>query len=66
MEKAEQQLIQDGFTEAALWVLEGNIRGRGFYEAAGWQIDGQTLVTEIGGSQLVEVRYRKRLTNRKI
>lgn len=64
MKKAEQQLTQDGFTEASLWVLEGNFRGRGFYEATGWRTDGQTRSIEIGGSQLVEVRYLKELTSR--
>ena len=62
MAKAEQLLKDAGFTEAFLWVLEGNARGRRFYEAAGWDADGQTKTAAIGGRELVEVRYRKQLT----
>ena len=64
MAKAERLLIDAGFTEAALWVLEDNSRGRRFYEAAGWHADGRTKSVEIGGRELVEVRYRKSLTGR--
>ena len=64
MDKAERLLIEAGFTEAALWVLEDNARGRRFYEATGWNADGRTKTVEIGGRELVEVRYRKSLTSR--
>ena len=43
-------------------MLEDNARGRGFYEAARWDPDGHTKTAEIGGRELVEVRYRKALT----
>jgi len=46
-----------GFTEAALWVLDTNVRARRFYEAAGWRTDG----AEKGEAHLGpinEVRYR--------
>lgn len=62
MAKAEQLLMDAGFTEACLWVLEDNARGRRFYETAGWDADGQTKAAAIGGRGLVEVRYRKQLT----
>jgi ribosomal protein S18 acetylase RimI-like enzyme len=62
MAKAEQLLTDAGFTEAFLWVLEDNARGRRFYETAGWDADGQTKTAGIGGRGLVEVRYRKTLT----
>jgi ribosomal protein S18 acetylase RimI-like enzyme len=29
-----------GFREATLWVVHGNARARGFYEAQGWREDG--------------------------
>ena len=61
MTKAGQLLADAGFTEAFLWVLEGNARGRGFYEAGGWEADGRVKTVEIGGRDLVEVRYRRRL-----
>ena len=61
MARAERLLIGAGFTEALLWVLRDNVRGRRFYEAAGWDADGETKTVEIGGRELVEVRYRKRL-----
>lgn len=62
MARAERLLTDAGFTEASLWVLEDNARGRRFYEAAGWEADGRTRTGEIGGRELVGVRYRKTLT----
>ncbi len=59
---AERLLADAGYAEAFLWVLEDNARGRGFYEAARWDPDGHTKTAEIGGRELVEVRYRKTLT----
>ncbi len=61
---AERLLADTGYTEALLWVLEDNARGRGFYEAAGWDPDGQTKTVAIGGRELVEVRYRNALNRR--
>lgn len=58
---AERLLADAGYAEALLWVLEDNARGRGFYEAAGWDPDGRTKSVGIGGRELVEVRYRKAL-----
>jgi GNAT superfamily N-acetyltransferase len=63
--KAEQLLLARGFTEASLWVFEANARGRRFYEAAGWRTDGRTKLDLIGGRELVEVRYRKALPERR-
>lgn len=57
---AEARLREAGHTEAALWVLEDNRAGRGFYEAAGWRADGERGERcEVGGA--VEVRYRRPL-----
>jgi GNAT superfamily N-acetyltransferase len=64
MARAERLLTDAGFTEASLWVLEDNARGRRFYQAAGWEVDGRVKTVEIGGRELVEVRYRKTLTGR--
>lgn len=57
--KAERLLTDAGFSEAFLWVLEDNARGRRFYETAGWDPDGRTKTVGIGGRELVEVRYHK-------
>ena len=56
---AERTLHQGGFSQAILWVLEGNQRGRSFYESQGWRPDGALKIEEIGGSQITELRYRK-------
>lgn len=50
-----------GFRAAGLWVLEGNVRARAFYEAAGWRPDGVDGVEETGGRMLRELRYRATL-----
>jgi GNAT superfamily N-acetyltransferase len=64
MAGAEELLVARGFAEAILWVLEGNIQGRRFYEAVGWRLDGHDRTIAIGGSDLVEVRYQKALAGR--
>jgi ribosomal protein S18 acetylase RimI-like enzyme len=64
LDKGEELLIQRGHTTAVLWVLEDNSRGRSFYEAQGWSDTGEQQLVELGGSSLVEVRYRKALTQR--
>jgi len=50
-----------GFGEATLWVLEGNDRGRRFYEAVGWRADGATKTEAPQGFSITEVRYRYRI-----
>ena len=44
--------------DATLWVLETNTGPRRFYEALGWKRDGSRKPIELGGRDLVEVRYR--------
>lgn len=58
---SERALLSGGFKQAILWVLEGNQRGRSFYENQGWRPDGALKIEEIGGSQVTELRYRKHL-----
>jgi GNAT superfamily N-acetyltransferase len=60
---AERALDRGGFSQAILWVLEGNHRVRSFYENQGWRPDGALKIEEIGGSQVTELRYRKNLRN---
>jgi GNAT superfamily N-acetyltransferase len=58
---AERALADEGFGQAILWVLEGNERGRSFYETRGWRPDGALKIEEIGGVQVTELRYRKQI-----
>jgi GNAT superfamily N-acetyltransferase len=58
--RAEEQLAAE-YEVATLWVLEGNLRARRFYERSGWVSDGGAKTEEIWGTPSPEVRYRKRL-----
>jgi GNAT superfamily N-acetyltransferase len=59
---ARQRIFDTGFVEATLWVLEGNDRGRRFYERVGLALDpGAVQSVDIHGVTLPEVRYRCRL-----
>jgi len=62
MAAATTALIEDQFTEATLWVLEGNERARRFYQAGGWSADGTSKDDTVRGFVLHEVRYRLALT----
>jgi len=64
MATAEALLIEAGFREALLWVFRDNDRARRFYEATGWSSDGRSKDVQIGGREIAEVRYRKRLAGR--
>ena len=57
-EAATRDLVARGFEPLALWVLTDNIRGRRFYEAAGWLSDGEARVLDFDGTPIEEVRYR--------
>lgn len=59
---AVEALAAQGFQEATLWVLEGNLRTRLFYEAAGWRTDGGRKEKTLTGRALTEIRYRKDLS----
>jgi len=63
IERAEASLLDSGFGEALLWVLEGNERAERFYRAAGWQHDGEKE-DDFQGARVTELRYRKRLSER--
>ena len=52
-------LASAGFAQATLWVLDSNKRARQFYERRGWAPDGGAKREELGGTPLVEVRYRR-------
>ena len=58
----EERARHAGARHATLWVLRDNDRAIRFYEAHGWQADGCEKTVEIGGRRVVEVRYRRQLT----
>lgn len=62
MDAALGRLIDAGFDQATLWVLDSNARARRFYEAGGWSADGAIMQDESRGFLLTEVRYRKELS----
>lgn len=50
-----------GITQASLWVLDGNVAARRFYERDGWAFDGTQRTREYGGAPADEVRYQRAL-----
>jgi ribosomal protein S18 acetylase RimI-like enzyme len=61
MTAALGRLANAGYHEATLWVLDTNVRARGFYEKAGFRFDGAEKLDDRGGFSLREVRYRRPL-----
>ncbi|HEY7794357.1 MAG TPA: GNAT family N-acetyltransferase [Gaiellaceae bacterium] len=61
LEAAEASLHESGFSEAVLWVLEGNERAERFYRAGGWEADGGRKLDTFAGPPVPELRYRKAL-----
>jgi GNAT superfamily N-acetyltransferase len=61
MQAGEKRLREFGHQHAILWVLDDNPRARGFYEAAGWTLDGTRRPIEIFGQPVPEIRYEKSL-----
>jgi ribosomal protein S18 acetylase RimI-like enzyme len=59
--KGETSLVEMGFVQASLWVLEANDRARGFYEACGWRREERTNTLNLAGTDVVEIQYRKSL-----
>jgi GNAT superfamily N-acetyltransferase len=58
MTAARKRLRAVGVTAAALWVLDGNVGARRFYERDGWAFDGTRRTRTWGGAPAHEVRYR--------
>ena len=46
-------------TPLSLWVLADNERARRFYRRHGFVPDGKEKMRELGGADLIEVRYRR-------
>ncbi len=58
MTAARERLCRVGITEASLWVLDGNVHARRFYERDGWRFDGTHRTVTYGDVPVQEVRYR--------
>ena len=58
---AVERMAAAGFTQATLWVLDGNARARRFYDAGGWAVDGAVKHDDSRGFPMTEVRYRRPL-----
>jgi GNAT superfamily N-acetyltransferase len=56
-----EDLCDQGFHRATLWVLAANERARGFYERAGWAPDGTGKSEPVAGRPLDQVRYARAL-----
>ena len=58
-ECAVNSLRERGFDNVFLWVLEENVRAQRFYEKNGFNKAEDTMNMNIGGKDLIEVRYIK-------
>jgi GNAT superfamily N-acetyltransferase len=63
MAEARRRLREAGFTDALLWVLDGNDRAADFYEREGWAPDGATRVEHPYGVVSNVRRLRRTLVN---
>ncbi|MEY9969178.1 GNAT superfamily N-acetyltransferase [Streptacidiphilus sp. MAP12-16] len=54
---ARDRLRADGHERQVLWVLEGNTRGRAFYERQGLHATGERTELQLGGVMLTELQY---------
>jgi GNAT superfamily N-acetyltransferase len=62
LEAAIAGLREMGFGFIYLWVLEENARARRFYEKHGFALTPDRYTVNIGGKNLIEVRYIKYLS----
>ena len=61
LERAVDGMRTAGFSQASLWVLDSNERGRRFYEQAGWAWDGKRSSHQVQCSNMPVVRYARKL-----
>ncbi len=57
LQAAVDGLIQMGYTDIFLWVLEANTKTRRFYERFGFETGNAYLEDNIGGKKLRELQY---------
>lgn len=58
---ARARLLEFGFHNAFLWVLEGNLRADRFYRKDRWLPDGANRIDSVWNVTVKEVRYRRTL-----
>lgn len=51
-------LKTEGLTCALLWVLDGNLRTRAWYESHGWRSTGRSKLDQRGNFALEEIQYQ--------
>jgi len=61
IQTARARLAAMGFAQAALWVLDGNLRAERFYRNDGWVSDGARRTIPIWGVTVNESRYTRSL-----
>ncbi len=61
LHNALEELRKQGYEKVYLWVLAKNARAIAFYEKNGFVATQDQLVMEIGGKELVDVRYVRNL-----
>lgn len=59
---ARAHLAHTGFSNAVLWVLDGNLRGERFYQRDGWVSDGVRRTDTLWGVTVGELRYLRALS----
>ena len=58
--RALKQLDAFGYRYVVVWVLEGNLSGRHFYEQAGFELEpGRRKISDVLGTSAAELRYRR-------
>ncbi|MDX6587585.1 MAG: hypothetical protein QOI31_2058 [Solirubrobacterales bacterium] len=67
LDAAIDAMREHGYTEAILWMVEGNRRAQAFYEGRGWHRDGGKRAAEYpgvtfeAGAEPIEIRFRRSL-----
>jgi GNAT superfamily N-acetyltransferase len=58
---ARDRLLDQGFRNAVLWLLDGNARAERFYRIDGWAPDGTSRTDTVWGVTVHEGRWRRAL-----
>ena len=64
LREAERGIADAAMPVVTLWVLAENQPARCFYERHGYALDGASRMITVGGSEVEEVRYAKRMMER--
>lgn len=59
---ARKHLVEGGFGQALLWVLDGNVRAERFYRRDGWTPDDTRRSATVWGVDVEESRFVRELT----